>query len=109
MYDSTGAVVGLGSREASTVSGSAPKLLFSGTSSRRSGIQVHNSDAVNELWLRMVPEGATSPTISATDRDYVIPPKSTLSLRVDASIDVYLINSTGSSATSAYTAVEVLA
>lgn len=100
---------GFGLREAGSVSGEASTAILSGSNERqRSGLEIHNPDLGLDLWVRAVADGAAAPTISATDRDFIIRPGATLLLAYGPEIAVYLQNSSGSPTTSAYVAREVL-
>lgn len=95
-----------GAREANTLAGNAASRILSGDGPR-AGILLHNASPSLSLWIRMVEQGASAPAISASDRDFVIPPEQTLLLDVDESIEIYGQNSSGASTTSAYCAAEV--
>jgi hypothetical protein len=96
----------LGAREAATVAGNAAtRILASPTP--RSGILLHNASPTLSLWLRLAEQGAAPPTISASYRDYVVPPENTIELEVSELVDVYAQNASGGATTSPYTATEV--
>jgi len=95
-----------GAREASTVAGNvATRILSSPTV--RAGSILHNASDSLELWVRLTESGASAPTISASDRDFVIAPKGTLILDVADTIAIYAQNSSGAATLSPYTATEV--
>lgn len=95
-----------GAREAATVAGNAStRILASPTV--RSGAFLHNASATLSLWVRLVERGATAPTITADDRDFVLDPGGTLLLDVADTVDIYAQNSSGVATTSPYTATEV--
>lgn len=96
----------LGAREASTVAGNAASRILSSPTAR-AGVMIHNASATHSLWVRLVEQGASAPTISSADRDYVVPPENTLTLDVSETLDIYAQNSSGGTTTSAYTATEV--
>jgi len=100
---------GFGLREAGSVSGDASTAILSGPTERqRTGIEIHNPDLGLDLWVRAVAEGAPAPTISATDRDFIVRPGATLLLAYGPEIALYLQNSSGGPTTSGYVAREVL-
>lgn len=96
----------LGAREASTVAGNAASRVLSSPTAR-AGVMIHNASVAHSLWIRIVEQGASAPTITSSDRDYVIPPENTLTLDVSETLDLYAQNSSGAATTSAYTATEV--
>src|SRR5690349_14766461 len=96
----------LGAREASTVAGNAASRILASPTTR-TGVMLHNASGSLSLWVRLVEQGSGAPTISASDRDYVIPPENTLTLDIGQTVDVYAMNSSGGATTSAYTATEV--
>ena len=96
----------LGAREATSLSGNAASRILT-ADGPRAGILLHNASPSLSLWIRLVEQGGAAPTITASDRDFVIPPEQTLILDVDESIDIYGQNSSGAATTSAYCAAEV--
>ncbi len=105
----TTTIRGFGLRETGSVTGDASTAILPASSQRqRTGLEIHNPDLGLDLWVRAVAEGAAAPTISATDRDFIIRPGATLLLAYGPDIAVYLQNSSGGPATSAYVAREVL-
>lgn len=100
---------GIAARAAGTVAGNAATRLFTTPTLNRAGIEIHNASTSLDLWVRAVNEGAAAPTITLADKDFLIPPNTTLSLAYDSNINVYILNSSGAATTSAYTAREVSA
>lgn len=100
---------GIATRVAGTVAGNAVTKIFANPTLSRAGIQIHNASTSLDLWVRAVNEGASAPSITQADKDFLIPPNATLSLAFDRTIDVYVVNSSGAATTSAYTATEVTA
>jgi hypothetical protein len=96
----------IGAREAATVAGNAAtRILASPTA--RTGVLIHNAHQSHSLWIRLVDRGSSPPTLSASDRDYVIPPENTLNILASDTVEIYAQNSTGNSTTTPYTATEV--
>lgn len=96
-------------REASTCTGNAAKKILASrvAGSLRLGVEIHNADGTYELWVYPVPRDDTAPTISSTDRNFCIQPKTTLALSYGSEIDIYVMNSSGAATTSNYVATEV--
>ncbi len=102
----------LGSRENSTVTGATVKRLFgtasaSGNSAHRSAVQICNHDATYALFLKLVAANAALPTISSTDHDFKVQPGDSQSLPAGSGIDVCILNSSGGSTATSYSALEV--
>lgn len=95
-----------GAREASTVAGNAATRLLSNPTVR-AGVFLHNASDSFELWVRLVEAGSAAPTLSASDRDFVVAPKGTLVLDVADTVALYAQNSSGAATLSPYTATEV--
>lgn len=105
-------VQNLGARETATVTGTTVKRAFgsgsaSGNSAHRKAVQVTNHDAALALFIKLVAANASLPTISATDHDFKIQPGDTLNVPAGSGIDLCLLNSSGASTATAYTALEV--
>lgn len=99
----------LRNKEAATCTGTAATKLFSAAQlSSRAGVQIHNADASISIWVLCQVRGTAAPTMSITNKTYVIPAGSTLDIPVAASVDVYIQNASGAATTTAYVAHEVL-
>lgn len=98
----------LGNRRTDVIDGLTPELLVATNTPARVGVLIHNADSVYELWVYAVAGGSGAPTITSTNRDFVIPPDATLTLDYGHEIDIYGINSSGSASTSAFVSQEVL-
>jgi len=103
-------ISGFYSKEATTCTGTtATKLWSSGSKLQsRAAVQIHNADASISIWVLTQNRGTAAPTMSITNKNYVIPAGSTLDIPVDAAVDVYLQNASGAATTTAYVAHEVL-
>jgi hypothetical protein len=97
----------LGARGAANVAGNAATRIVV-ASSARSGAIIHNASPTHSLWLRVVEQGAAAPTITSSDRDFVVPPENSLVLDIGPALEVYAQNSSGGATLSPYTATEVL-
>lgn len=75
--------------------------------SRRTGLELHNADPALDLWIVAAPAGAAAPTISAQDKDYAIPPGSTLVLEYAETLAVWVQNSSGAATTSPFVVKEL--
>lgn len=95
------------SRSIGTVNGVTPVALPSSPTRYRTGLEIHNPDSSRHLWVCPVARGAAPPLITMTTKIYAIGPQQTLSLGYRDTIDVYVVNDSGSSATSAYVVQEV--
>ena len=105
-------VPNLGRREAATVEGTTPVRVLAGAGGNtryRQGLQIANCDPGRTIFARMSVAGADAPTFGATDFDYAIGPRATLVLQIDEKVDVWILNDSGSVATSAYVALEAMA
>lgn len=99
----------LHNKEAATCAGNAATKLFSaGQLTQRAGVQIHNGDASISIWVLCQNRGTAAPTMSITNKTYVIPAGSTLDIAVGSSVDVYVQNASGAATTTAYVAYEVL-
>lgn len=103
------AIEHLGNRRADVIDGLTPELLVVSSTPARVGVLIHNADSAYEMWVYAVEGGSGAPTITSTNRDYVVPPGATLTLDYGHGIDIYGINSSGAATTSAYVTQEVLA
>lgn len=66
----------------------------------RSGVEIHNGDSTIDLWVRAQNVGVAAPTTFTTvDKDWVIPPKSTLPLAYSVNQDIYVCNGSGAATT----------
>lgn len=90
----------LGDSYASTVAGNAATKLPDAETQFRAGMFIHNCDATYSVWVDIVSNGASTPTISATAKLFVILPGETLELWAGRGVDVYAQNSTGAATTS---------
>jgi hypothetical protein len=102
----------LGTRENATVTGSTVKRAFgsasaSGNSAHRNGVQITNHDATYALFVKLVAANATLPTLTGTDHDFKVQPGDTQTFTVGPGIDLCILNSSGASTATAYTALEV--
>lgn len=102
-------ISGLYNKEASTCAGNAATKLFSAAQlSSRAAVQIHNADASISIWVLCQNRGTAAPTISITNKTYVIPAGSTLDIPAGPSVDIYVQNASGAATTTAYVAHEVL-
>lgn len=99
----------LGARETSSVSGSTVKRLFAtpGNAHERAGIHLANHDPVFAIWAKLVPAGASLPSLAAADHDVRINPGDAALIPAADSVDVCVLASSGGAATAAYSALEV--
>lgn len=102
----------LGTRENSTVTGATVKRAFgssgaSGNSAHRRGVQITNHDATYALFVKFVAANASLPSMSATDHDVKVPPGDTEQIPAGSGIDICLLNASGGSTATAYSALEV--
>jgi hypothetical protein len=86
------------SRAPAALSGTLPTLISA--SGRRHAVEIHNLDSVLDIWVAAVNRGAAAPVLSSASRDFVIGPGQTLILAYSESIDIHLMNSSGSTAVS---------
>jgi hypothetical protein len=98
----------LGRREATTLATATTQRVFGSTvpASSRQAVSINNCDASADLYVVFTAAGAAAPTISASDNDLVIPPKSSRQLQVGPAIELWVRSSSGS--TINYTATELL-
>jgi hypothetical protein len=98
----------LGRREAGTLAASTTVRLFaSGTPpNNRQAVSIVNCDASAEMYIAVRKAGASTPTLSSSDHDLIVPPRSSRQLQVGAGIDVWARHS--GAGTVAYTALELL-
>lgn len=94
-------IQGLGDSYASTVAGNAVTKLPDAETQYRSGMIIHNASETYAVWIDIVNDGASAPTISSTAKLFVINPNATLTLMVGRGVDVYAQNNTGAATTSA--------
>ena len=104
------AISGLYNKEAATCTGTTATKLFAtvGKLQSRAAVQIHNADASISIWVLCQNRGTAAPTMSITNKTYVIPAGSTLDIAVGSAVDVYLQNASGAATTTAYVAHEVL-
>ncbi len=98
----------LGRREATTLATATTQKVFASTAAlaNRQAVSINNPDASADLYVTLTAAGASAPTISATDNDLIIPPKSSRQLQIGTAIDVWLRHS--GAGTINYTATELL-
>lgn len=103
-------ISGLHSKEATTCTGTTATEVFATVNQlqSRAAVQIHNADASISIWVLCQNRGTAAPTMSITNKTYVIPAGSTLDIAVGSSVDVYLQNASGAATTTAYVAYEVL-
>ena len=94
-------------RTTGTVAGNAATKVPTTNRVGRRGVMIHNPNATYDLWGYSVGAGASAPTISATDRDFVVPQDATLFYPLSDGEDLYLMNSSGGATTSEYILKEV--
>ena len=95
----------IGAVDDGTCAGNAAHQVLANTAPpRRSGLMVKNHDASLNLWVKLVPRGTSSVTLSSTSNNYVVGPNATLLIGASESVDVYVQNSAGDATTSRYTA-----
>ncbi len=102
----------LGRRELGTVDGlTAVRVLedVGGNSAYRQGVQVANCDSGRSLFVRLAASGASAPSVGSADFDFAIGPRGTLVLEIGEQLEAWILSDSGSVATSAYSALEVLA
>ncbi len=98
----------LGRREATTLATATTQQAFASTNppASRQAVSINNCDASADLYLTLTAAGAAAPTISGTDNDLIIPPKSSRQLQIGCAIHVWLRHS--GAGTINYTATELL-
>lgn len=100
----------LGRREAATLATATTQRVFASLGASapalRQGVSLNNCDASADLFVTFTAAGASAPTVSATDHDLSIPPKTSRQLLFGPSIDVWVRSSSAGSVN--YTAVELL-
>ena len=100
----------LGRREATTLATATTQKVFASLSSavpsNRQAVNLNNCDSSADLYVTFTAAGASSPTISSTDNDLIIPPKSSRQLQLGQAIDVWIRQS--GAGTINYTAAELL-
>jgi hypothetical protein len=100
----------LGRREATTLATATTQKAFASLSStapsNRQALSLNNCDSSADLYVVLTAAGAGAPTISATDNDLIIAPKSSRQLQIGIGIDIWLRHSGAS--TINYTATELL-
>jgi len=57
---------------------------------RYTNVVIHNHDAANPLWVDIVQRGASAPTVSSTQKTFVVNPSQTLVLNISESVSVYV-------------------
>ncbi len=78
------------------------------TATNRAGLDIFNTSATYDLYIRPVARGAAAPTMAAiTDANYVILPEQTAYVAWGESIDVYAINSSGAATTTTAVVTEL--
>jgi hypothetical protein len=102
----------LGKRETTTVTGTTVKRLFgssgaTGNTPNRSAVQICNHDSTYSIFLKLVAVNASLPSISATDHDFKLQPGDTQVIPVGAGVDVCILNSSGASTATNYSALEI--
>jgi hypothetical protein len=108
LEQSSQTIAGFGNRAIGTCNGITAASLFESTGQKkRAGVEIHNADAAFELWIRATNTGDPAPTITSADRDFVIAPKSTISLAYGDGITLYAINSSGGVSATPFVAREV--
>lgn len=100
----------LGRREATTLAASTTQRVFASLSTSpptlRQAVTLANLDSVAELYVVLAPAGASAPTVSSSDNDLILPPRSDRQLQVGPGIDIW-IRSNAAGAIN-YTARELL-
>jgi hypothetical protein len=99
----------LGRREATTLATATTQRVFAtlsaGTPATRQAVNLNNLDAAAELYVTFALVGASAPTVSATDCDMILPPKTARSLQLGPNLDIYIRSSSAGSIN--YTALEM--
>lgn len=93
-------------RSTGTVAGNAATKVPATKMANRKGVLIHNPNATYDLWGVMVNGAASAPTISATDRDFVVGQNRTVFVPCSEGLDLYLQNSSGAATTSEYVVSE---
>jgi hypothetical protein len=98
----------LGSLVNTTVNGTAWTKLIAVPDHRRIAVRVTNNDSSRNIYLTYVAAGTAAPTTAmATQYEDVVGPKTTLTLPLNGSIDVYAANDSGAATTSLVTVREM--
>lgn len=108
MSSSLNRIENLGRREATTVATATTQRVFAtlpdAIPAVRMGISVNNLDASAELYVRLAATSSGAPTVSATDNDLVVPPKTSRQILIGPRVEVYVRSN--SAAAVNYTAME---
>ncbi|RYG26549.1 hypothetical protein EON82_02885 [bacterium] len=100
----------LGRREATTLPANTTQRVFASLAiaapGQRQVVSITNCDAAAELWLTLAAPGASAPTVSSSDCDLIVSPRSTRQLQIGPGLEVWLRSSAASSSVS-YTALEM--
>jgi hypothetical protein len=100
----------LGRRESANLATATTQKVFASVATTppvaRRGINLANCDVAADLYVVLANAGSSAPTVSSSDHDLIVPPKTCRQLLVGPSIDVWVRSS--SAGTIAYTASELL-
>lgn len=73
---------------------------------RRTAVSLNNLDQVAELYVVLAATGAGTPSVTTTDNDVVVPPRSCRQFQIGPGIDLWIRSSAAGPV--AYTALETL-
>ena len=102
----------IGDREATTLATATTQKVFASLTSHaelpndRQGVSINNCDSSADLYVRLVAKGTSTPTVSSTNNDAIIPAKANRSIAVSRGLDIWIRSS--ASGTINYTAVELI-
>ena len=99
----------LGDFEATTLATATVQKVFASITrsqgaSTKEGVLLHNADPFAELSVKLTAYGASAPTLTTTNRHYVLAPKETRMIPATQGLDIWVYQESGG--TTNYTAQE---